>query len=97
MFITITLESPDGLGRETWRFRIDTRAGESDSIPVKLVYWANETRPTRRHKWQIVGKHFNTYNREFNGPENAPEVPAHVWHEFKDQLFRRLVYAGTQG
>ena len=95
--ITITLEAPDNLSREVWKFRIDRSAGDLPQINVYLTYWANQTRSTRRHGWQIVGKHFDTYDRDYRNPANAPNVPDHVWAAFKDEYMRRLTYAGVQG
>ena len=97
MNIAIILEAPDKLGREIWKFRVDDNAGEQAQIGVKLIYWANQTRPTRRHGWQIIGKHFDTYDRDSRDPANAPNVPDHVWTTFKDEYMRRLTYTGVWG
>lgn len=95
--VTITLESPDKMGREIWKFSVDDSASERAQIGVKLIYWANQTRQTRRHGWQIIGKHFDTYDRDHRDTVNAPNVPDHVWAAFKDEYMRRLTYAGVQG
>ena len=49
--LTITLEAPDNLSREVWKFRIDRSAGDLPQINVYLTYWANQPRSTRRHGW----------------------------------------------
>lgn len=97
MIITVTLEAPDGLGREVWKFRVNNNNGETPAIGFMLVYWANQVRETRRHKWQILGKHFDTYDREHCNTSVAPAVTDGVVMAFKEELMRRLTYTGVQG
>lgn len=88
--IQVIQQSPDKMGRTVWKFRVD-------NCRVYLIYWANQTRPSYRHKWRTMGKHFDAYSRDDHDPAIAPVVHDPVWQEFKDEYMRSLTFAGIMG
>jgi hypothetical protein len=96
IIVPVIQQAPDGLGRAVWKFRVDDRSGANDQIKVDLVYWANQTRPKRRHGWKIAGKHFDAYDRDARN-YTPPALPVEVWDAFKADYMSRLTFAGSMG
>lgn len=57
MNILVTQEADDELSREVWSFYVKTSPGRNARGFIVLDSYANEKRPTRRHKYRAVDEY----------------------------------------
>lgn len=90
--------APDKLGRVWWRLLVTDGLMSADpsQIRVRLTGWANQTRPTTRHKWQGNGDAFDAYAQQGSRARAAtpPEPPVEVFDELRRRITSALTYAG---
>lgn len=73
------------LERKVWKFSFQWSSGYSSNGPrpisVRLVYYGEETRPSRRHKWRGEFWDSDDERRYHSKIERPKEVPADVLEE----------------
>lgn len=87
-FVDVHLMNPDGLSRESWRLRVDMRAGGSlDGLIIRVEKWANERRETKRHGWKISGKPYDfMYRGHYDKLREPPALHEAVYSALAEQL-----------
>lgn len=57
--ISIVREADDRLSDQLWQFTTDAGSGYSSTVTLRLRYYASRSRPTTRHKMQVL-KHWES-------------------------------------
>ena len=70
---------PDGLSRQVWRFHLTAGFGSQPNV-LRVEYYGQEQRASRRHKWIV--RHATRYtsfdDRPYNSGIAAKDVPLPV-------------------
>lgn len=70
-------EEEDQLSDQIWQFSVST--GFSDKVELRLQYYAERSRETRRHKWKVNRVWDRTNSRSYFGiPREAVPLPQDV-------------------
>lgn len=62
--ITEVIEQDTDLHRQRWVFGVSIEYSNTSPISVRLESWWDETRPTKRHKWQVQAVWYKRKHRE---------------------------------